>query len=143
MPETTEVASEQPPTISVTFVASAQYPFDVQHFTALVGTEPTRVWHQENPLLKGRTDFPQFEWQYKGGRQSSWEMDEVVRPIAMLFWPARNGITAFAREHDVSISISCYVRLSSQGERPVLSLDAKTIALLNDLGAEFDLDIAI
>ncbi len=61
--------------------------FNTDELTAVVGIEPTKVWHQKLEWLKSAApNLSTVGWEYRIDKQSKWSLGEAIEELLNTFW---------------------------------------------------------
>jgi len=118
--------------------------WDPNDCTGAVDLQPTRIW-QGKPFLRARADLPTDAWVIGTPKRELYSIDEAVRGVLDLVWPARARIRAFVKVRALRCTMSCNVFIYGDvtENRPIYELSASTIEQLSDLGAAFSMDLFV
>jgi hypothetical protein len=118
---------------------------DLADCSRAVGLEPSKVWTQTRPELRGRPELNTEEWMIGCANRPLSSVDDAVTEVLKALWPARERIVAYARAHSLSCSIACRVHIRGDiyVDRPEYVLNPRTIAMLSQLDAGFSMDLFV
>jgi len=99
-----------------TFARSAFYigtthPFDMNEVTKILNIEPNYLWQQSKDWLIGLPNCPQATWGYELPETEHDSSDKPINAILDVFWPYRDIIIPFVKEHNLSTTIDILIRM--------------------------------
>jgi hypothetical protein len=127
------------PLLSTYFVISGR-DFDTDKCSESLGLEPSVIWRQRLELLKSRDDLANTEWRIGFDKRPLYSLDEAVREVLDVIWPARDRIRAFlSSSGGLEAILACSVNI--QVDRPEYCVSPITMEKLAELHCELCLDI--
>ena len=113
--------------------------FDPDLFSEIACAKPTKIWYQQNALLKNDPKFAQIEWRYELRKSPHWSIDDAIQEILDLFEPRRNEIVAFAKKHNCHLHLSC--RIFGDETVVIYQIERPTIERLAAFGCELSFTV--
>jgi hypothetical protein len=119
----------------------ADYPFDLNIATKLIGIIPTYLWEQKKDWLRGVVNIPQSIWGYELPLRQYDSTDIPTNEILNLFLPKKNIIVPFIKDNKLSCAIDVLIHIHQDDLccNPVCEILPDTAIKLAELQVTFQI----